>query len=584
MYKITQLEAMQFSELQEIAAKLKIKGDINVDKQELIYEILNKQATMRVAPVVSEDGNQSTRVHKRIEVSQTFSDKKDSESKTTKVIYNRSKANDSADDSLNFSTNLNKQKQKNQKERNNSLPLNKHFDEKTFHSTNINKTIHKINIEEIKEQKNNSIDEKLKQKTPIVDNKRIFDENKIEDAINVKSEPFSLIAEVENKIENDDTIENIETKKVTGLLEIIADGFGFLRYKSENYFPSSEDVYVSQSHIRSLGLKTGDTITGTTRLPKNAERYSSLYKVETINGLDKSLASKRVSFDKLCPIFPEEPLNLFVDKNEYSTRLMSMFSPIGKGQRGMIVAPPKTGKTILLEQIAMSIAENHPDIHLIALLICERPEEVTHMSRVVKGEVVASTFDEHPERQVRLANIVLEKAKRLVESGRDVVILMDSLTRLVRAYNAVNPSSGKVLSGGLDINAVHRPKAFFGAARNIEEGGSLTILATTLIETGSKMDEVIFEEFKGTGNMELQLDRKLSSRRIYPAINILASGTRNENKLLPVEYLKKIWQLRRYMSDMSSLEAMEFLLGKMKNTASNAEFLDNIKDIDINIY
>ena len=358
-----------------------------------------------------------------------------------------------------------------------------------------------------------------------------------------------------------------------GVLEIMPDGYGFLRSSDYNYLNSPDDIYVSQSQIKLFGLKTGDTVKGSVRPPKEGEKYFPLIKVEKINGQDPAYVRDRVPFDFLTPLFPRERLKLTNGKSSLSMRVMDMFTPIGKGQRGLIVAQPKTGKTELLKEVANAIAANHPEVYLIILLIDERPEEVTDMARSVKAEVISSTFDEPAERHVKIANIVLEKAKRMVECGHDVVILLDSITRLARAYNTVSPASGKVLSGGVDANALHKPKRFFGAARKIENGGSLTILATALIDTGSKMDEVIFEEFKGTGNMELQLDRKLSNKRIYPAIDIIASSTRKEDLLLDKEMLQRIWILRNHLADMTPTEAMQFLLDRMRNTQTNEEFL-----------
>ncbi len=356
-----------------------------------------------------------------------------------------------------------------------------------------------------------------------------------------------------------------------GVLEIMKDGYGFLRSSDYNYLESPDDIYVSPSQIKLFGLKTGDTVKGQIRPPKEGEKYFALLRVETVNGKTTEEIRDRVPFEYLTPLFPQEKLNL--SSKGYSTRILDLFAPIGKGQRGMIVAQPKTGKTVLLKEVANAIARNHPECYLIVLLIDERPEEVTDMARSVNAEVIASTFDEQAERHVKVSSIVLEKAKRMVECGHDVVILLDSITRLARAYNTTAPSSGKILSGGVDSNALHKPKRFFGAARNVENGGSLTIIATALIETGSKMDEVIFEEFKGTGNMELQLDRKLANKRVYPAIDVMASGTRREDLLLDKDTLSRVWILRKFMSDMNSHEAIEYLLNNMKGTRDNDEFL-----------
>ncbi|MBT3589059.1 MAG: transcription termination factor Rho [Flavobacteriaceae bacterium] len=358
-----------------------------------------------------------------------------------------------------------------------------------------------------------------------------------------------------------------------GVLDIMQDGYGFLRSSDYNYLSSPDDIYVSQSQIRLFGLKTGDTVLGQVRPPKEGEKYFPLIKVNKINGQSPDVVRDRVAFEHLTPLFPQEKFNLADRQSSISTRIIDMFAPIGKGQRGMIVSQPKTGKTMLLKDVANAIAANHPEVYQIILLIDERPEEVTDMQRNVRGEVVASTFDKEAIEHVRIANLVLEKAKRLVECGHDVVILLDSITRLARAYNTVQPASGKILSGGVDSNALHKPKRFFGAARNIEDGGSLSIIATALTETGSKMDEVIFEEFKGTGNMELQLDRKISNRRIFPAIDLTSSSTRRDDLLLGENVIQRMWVLRKYLADMNPVEAMEFINDRIKNTRNNEEFL-----------
>ena len=362
--------------------------------------------------------------------------------------------------------------------------------------------------------------------------------------------------------------------EASGVLEIIQDGYGFLRSSDYNYLNSPDDIYVSQSQIKLFGLKTGDTLSGEIRPPRDGDKYFPLVKVNQINGRSPEYIRDRVPFDFLTPLFPNEKFDITSNgHNSLSNRIVDLFTPIGKGQRGLIVAPPKTGKTVLLKSIANAIADNHPEVYVIVLLIDERPEEVTDMQRSVKAEVVASTFDEPAERHVKVANIVIEKAKRLVECGHDVVIFLDSITRLARAFNTVQPASGKVLSGGVDANALHKPKRFFGAARNIENGGSLTILATALTETGSKMDEVIFEEFKGTGNMELQLDRKLSNKRLFPAVDVTLSSTRRDDLLYPADYLNRIWLLRNYLADMNSVEAMEFMKSRLEKVQTNEEFL-----------
>ncbi len=363
-----------------------------------------------------------------------------------------------------------------------------------------------------------------------------------------------------------------------GVLEILSEGYGFLRSPNYNYLPGPDDIYVSPSQIKRFDLRTGDTISGQVRPPKDNERYFALLKIEAINFEDPDIAKHKTLFDNLTPLYPNEPFKLEVNADDLTTRIMDLMTPIGKGQRALITSPPKAGKTIILQKIANSITANHPDVKLIVLLIDERPEEVTDMRRSVKGEVISSTFDEPADRHVQVADMVLEKAKRLVEHRNDVVILLDSITRLARAHNAVVPHSGKILSGGVDSNALHKPKRFFGAARNIEEGGSLTIIGTALIETGSRMDEVIFEEFKGTGNLEMVMDRRLSDRRIFPAMDINRSSTRKEELLMPPDVLTKVWILRKFLAEMSPIEAMEFLIDRMKKTKNNEKFLQSMKD------
>ena len=363
-----------------------------------------------------------------------------------------------------------------------------------------------------------------------------------------------------------------------GVLEVLPDGFGFLRSPNYNYLPSPEDIYISPAQIRRFDLKKGDTISGTIRPPKDKEKYFALLKVDAINDTTPEKARERILFENLTPLYPDKRIVMETTKDKLSTRVLDLAAPIGKGQRGLIVAPPRTGKTILLQNIANALATNNPEITLIVLLIDERPEEVTDMQRIVKGEVVASTFDEPPERHVQIAEMVIEKARRLVEHGQDVVILLDSITRLARAYNTIQPHSGKILTGGIDANALHKPKRFFGAARNIEQGGSLTIIATALIDTGSRMDEVIFEEFKGTGNMELVLDRRLADRRVYPSIDLIKSGTRKEELLYHPNELEKIYLLRQALADLAPIDAMNLLLGRLKKTNHNVEFLLTMKD------
>ena len=418
-----------------------------------------------------------------------------------------------------------------------------------------------IKKEEIK--KNVNIHKKDSKQSPNPNNKN----NNFKDKNHQKSHPNS-------KPKSDYDYDFSGIIETEGVIEIMPDGYGFMRSSDYHYLSSPDDVYVSHSQIKLFGLKTGDTIIGTVRPPKTGEKYFPLINVVKINGRDPAIARDRVPFEHLTPLFPNEKFNLLNNgHNNISTRMLDIFTPLGKGQRGLIVAQPKTGKTVLLKEIANAIADNHPEVYMIILLIDERPEEVTDMERSVNAEVIASTFDEPASRHVKVADIVLEKAKRMTECGHDVVILLDSITRLARAYNTVQPASGKILSGGVDANALHKPKRFFGAARKIENGGSLTILATALTETGSKMDEVIFEEFKGTGNMELQLDRKISNRRIYPAVDLVASSTRREDLLLDKDHIQRIWVLRNYLADMNPVEAIEFMKDRLQKTKDNNEFL-----------
>jgi len=412
--------------------------------------------------------------------------------------------------------------------------------------------------------------ESLKEKT-LAELKKLAEELGVEKITGLKKDEL-----VEKIIEKKEEKEGLV--KINGVLEILPEGFGFIRFLENNYAPSPQDIYVSPSQIKRFGLKTGDTIIGVARNPKEGEKYRALVRIDRVGSLPVEELKKRPSFDKLIPYHPTERLNLEYDPSDLSARVVSLVAPIGKGQRGLIVAPPKAGKTVLIQRIAKAIIKNHPEIHLIILLIDERPEEVTEMRRIVGSgaEVVASTFDEPPERHIQISELVIEKAKRIVEEGRDVVILLDSMTRLARASNAVTPPSGRVLSGGIEATALQRPKKFFGAARNIENGGSLTILSTALVETGSRMDDVIFEEFKGTGNMELYLDRRLMERRIFPAINISKSGTRKEELLLEDWQLQRLWVLRKFLSAMDEVEAMEFLLSKLSKFKTNGEFLKSM--------
>jgi len=516
MYTIDDLNVRLLSELKEIAEGMGVKNAKKLSKQDLVYKILDEQAVSskdEPAPAkkAPEDGERRMRPRKRENVT----------TPATVPAAEQEKKEDLTSDEI-------------------------------IHSINSDLDAPSPRFEESSESSANN-------EAARFDPPREQRENKEREDRPQRRE--SHIKDFDGAISNE------------GVLEIMQDGYGFLRSSDYNYLASPDDIYVSPSQIKLFGLRTGDTVRGFIRPPKEGEKYFALLKVESVNGKTTDEIRDRVAFEYLTPLFPEEKLKLSTTPDNMSTRILDLFAPIGKGQRGMIVAQPKTGKTVLLKSIANAIAENHPEVYLIVLLIDERPEEVTDMARSVKAEVIASTFDEQAERHVKVSSIVLEKAKRMVECGHDVVILLDSITRLARAYNTVVPSSGKILSGGVDANALHKPKRFFGAARNIENGGSLTIIATALIETGSKMDEVIFEEFKGTGNMELQLDRKLSNKRVYPAIDVPASGTRREELLMKEEELQRVWILRKYMADMNSNEAMEFLLNKMKGTRNNNEFL-----------
>ena len=512
MYDILELNKKLVSDLRTIARELGIKKVESIKKQELIYKILDQQAI------------------------------NDSKDKTTKATEKPTE-----------------KKEKKERIR------------KTAKKVEPVKPEKKEEVKEVPQKKEEKVIAEVKEKPVVEEKKQHKEPQRQETNTNGKKEHFHQRNQKKQKeklYDFDGIISN------SGVLEVMPEGYGFLRSADYNYFNSPDDIYVSQSQIKLFGLKTGDIVKGQIRPPKESEKYFPLIKVEEINGRSPDYIRDRIPFDYLTPLFPDEKFNLTGSgKNSLSTRVIDLFAPIGKGQRGLIVAQPKTGKTVLLKEVANAIAANHPEAYMIILLIDERPEEVTDMARSVNAEVISSTFDEPAERHVKVANIVLEKARRMVECGHDVVILLDSITRLARAYNTVSPASGKVLSGGVDANALHKPKRFFGAARNIEHGGSLTIIATALIDTGSKMDEVIFEEFKGTGNMELQLDRKLSNKRVYPAVDINASSTRREDLLLDKEVLNRLWILRNYLSDMNSVEAMEFLRDRMNKTQSNEEFL-----------
>jgi len=506
MFEISKLKEKKLSELQEIAEELKISKFKTLKKLDLVYKILDHQAS-------NPDTNKKESTEKktpRKETPKKEAPKKEAPKKETRKKETPKRENINENDSnKKHSENYSRQN----KNRNNSRNNNKN----------------------VSKEPNGNRDNRNRYREPDYE--------------------FDAIIESE------------------GVLDIMQDGYGFLRSSDYHYLSSPDDIYVSQSQIRLFGLKRGDSVLGNVRPPKEGEKYFPLIQVNKINGLDPKIVRDRVSFEHLTPLFPDEKFILADKSNTISTRIMDLFSPIGKGQRGMIVSQPKTGKTMLLKDIANAIAANHPEVYQIILLIDERPEEVTDMQRNVKGEVIASTFDKEANEHVRIANIVLEKAKRLVECGYDVVILLDSITRLARAYNTVQPASGKILSGGVDANALHKPKRFFGAARNIENGGSLSIIATALTETGSKMDEVIFEEFKGTGNMELQLDRNISNRRIFPAIDLTSSSTRRDDLLLDEKTIQRMWVMRKYLADMNPVEAMEFINDRFKKTLNNEEFL-----------
>ncbi|ELR70949.1 Transcription termination factor Rho [Fulvivirga imtechensis AK7] len=545
MYTIEELNVRLLSELKEIAEELGLKNYKKLSKQELIYKILDQQAVTPENQLPKKKAPEAQPDQK--------SDQKNKAEQTKSKPRKRENV---------------KMKQDKKEENLSSEELLESFNievEESVSSFNADKPKKEENSED-KDREPRRDRERRDPKDKDENRGRREQKDRGEDKDDRRKDDRTKKKE-SNVKDFDGVIEN------EGVLEIMQDGYGFLRSSDYNYLASPDDIYVSPSQIKLFGLKTGDTVKGQIRPPKEGEKYFALLRVENVNGKTTEEIRDRVSFEYLTPLFPEEKIKLSTRPDNYSTRILDLFSPIGKGQRGMIVAQPKTGKTVLLKSIANAIAENHPECYLIILLIDERPEEVTDMARSVKAEVVASTFDEQAERHVKVSSMVLEKAKRMVECGHDVVILLDSITRLARAYNTTVPSSGKILSGGVDANALHKPKRFFGAARNVENGGSLTIIATALIETGSKMDEVIFEEFKGTGNMELQLDRKLSNKRVYPAIDVPASGTRREDLLMSEEELQRVWILRKFMSDMNSNEAMEFLLSKMKGTRNNEEFL-----------
>ena len=534
MFEISQLKEMKLPELQELAKGLNISKYRSLKKLDLVYQILDHQAANPSA-IKTEEVKKPKPRRERVQ---------------------RTK-NDGNQKQIDF-----KQKEKP------STPKTTKEEPKSKVTEKVAKT-DKINIQEprkapVKQPQSEGKNRPSRDhKTPQRNQNRGNGNQNQKDTGNKDNRNRYR----EPDFEFDGIIES------EGVLDVMSDGYGFLRSSDYNYLSSPDDIYVSQSQIRLFGLKKGDTVLGQVRPPKEGEKYFPLIKVTKINGLDPQVVRDRVSFEHLTPLFPQEKFNIAEKQSTISSRIMDLFAPIGKGQRGMIVSQPKTGKTMLLKDVANAIAANHPEVYLMILLIDERPEEVTDMQRNVRGEVIASTFDKEAHEHVKIADIVLEKAKRLVECGHDVVILLDSITRLARAYNTVQPASGKILSGGVDANALHKPKRFFGAARNIENGGSLTIIATALTETGSKMDEVIFEEFKGTGNMELQLDRKISNRRIFPAIDLTSSSTRRDDILLSETTIQRMWVMRKYLADMNPVEAMEFINDRFKQTRNNEEFL-----------
>ncbi|WP_113635720.1 transcription termination factor Rho [Nubsella zeaxanthinifaciens] len=588
MFSKTELTEKLTAELRELAKANGVENAGDLRKNDLIEEILKKQDTTTATPVAvataSEAAAQEKPARKRTriikdnnqEAAPVVEEKKEKAAKPT--LFDEPQIELPTPDfeaiALVTGQDLSKQesiadKLKNQKSKRERIPKDK---VNTPQGEVI--VIDEAPLKEEKTAKERPIKEErpAKEDKPAKEERPQREDNRQQKNHNNNNNNNSNNNQKQNEtsysnLDFDNTITN------EGVLEIMPDGYGFLRSADYNYLSSPDDIYVSQSQIKLFGLKTGDTVNGSIRPPKEGEKYFPLVKVISINGRVPADVRDRVPFDYLTPLFPTEKLDLFVESGNHSTRIMDLFTPIGKGQRGLIVAQPKTGKTNLLKEVANAIAKNHPEVYLIILLIDERPEEVTDMARSVRAEVISSTFDEPAERHVKIANIVLEKSKRLVECGHDVVILLDSITRLARAYNTTAPASGKILSGGVDANALHKPKRFFGAARNIEKGGSLTILATALTETGSKMDEVIFEEFKGTGNMELQLDRKLANKRIFPAIDITASSTRRDDLLLDRETLQRIWILRNHLADMNSQEAMELIQAQIKGTKDNEEFL-----------
>ena len=577
MYDILELQKMKVIDLRNLAKDFGIKRIEKYKKQDLIYEILDQAAIKGTQSNPKKIEKKVQKTEKAPVENKTIKkeDKRRNEPVKKRVVQTSGKPNiDKSKERKPFEKKAFVKKTSETKTENEKVEEKKTFQPKPKERVEGKKPFQPKPKERVEGKKpfESKPKERVEGKKPFEQKQQNNpDTNSNQQKSNVRK-PGKEEGNVRNKSFNpkhefDAIIQS------TGVLEVMPDGYGFLRSADYNYFNSPDDIYVSQSQIKLFGLKTGDTVKGQIRPPKDSEKYFPLIKVEGINGRKPEHIRDRIHFEHLTPLFPDEKFNLTGKNPKLSSRVIDLFSPIGKGQRGLIVAQPKTGKTVLLKDIANAIAENHPEVYMIILLVDERPEEVTDMERSVNAEVVASTFDEPADKHVKVSEIVIQKAKRMVESGHDVVILLDSITRLARAYNTVSPSSGKVLSGGVEASALHKPKRFFGAARNIENGGSLTIIATALIDTGSKMDEVIFEEFKGTGNMELQLDRNLSNKRIYPAVNINASGTRREDLLFGKDMLNKMWILRKYLSDMNPVEAMEFLKGRLERTRSNEEFI-----------
>jgi len=573
MFDISVLKEMKLSELQEIAKVAKIKGFRTLKKDELVYQILDLQAA------------DPSKINPNIVVQSTITFEQSKE-KTPNVSNNKKEVIESSIPSEKElldkrKDNQNKNVANNQNQGQKSVSENRNGQQQNKQNTPNNQSNKPKNVSENQNQNVKKNTENNTQKNPNQNSKITTEKNNSE---NPNQNPNQNAKQQNNNNKNNNQKNKVLDYEFEGIiesegvLEMMSDGYGFLRSSDYNYLASPDDIYLSASQIRLFGLKTGDTVKGVVRPPKEGEKFFPLVKVLKINGHDPQVVRDRISFEHLTPLFPEEKFKLAERQSTISTRVIDLFSPIGKGQRGMIVAQPKTGKTMLLKDIANTIAANHPETYLIVLLIDERPEEVTDMQRSVRGEVIASTFDEPAERHVKVANIVLEKAKRLVECGHDVVILLDSITRLARAYNTVQPASGKVLSGGVDANALQKPKRFFGAARNIENGGSLSIIATALTETGSKMDEVIFEEFKGTGNMELQLDRKIANKRIFPAIDLTSSSTRRDDLLLDKNTVQRMWIMRKFLADMNPMEAMNIIHDKIQKTRNNEEFLISMNE------